>query len=335
MKIDKKKFVEEFNLSSFGAKGFLHSKYFNCPFCGGGGDKFGIKIENGSGVFNCFRCGTKGSIFKLLKKINRLDLISSEGEDFSFKDKLEDLLSISGYKEEEISCKEIPKPLGFKLLKYDDYLNKRGFLDWQYKELNAGKCIDPKLKNMVTFLLFEDGKCVGYLSRSKRSKEWHKKNLEEAKRGMCKLVLRYDNSKDTKFEKVVGGIDEVIDGETKTVILVEGIMDKANTDRVLGLNESPEVKCCFTFGCKLSDIQMLKILRKGVENVILLYDPGTIQQVKTTSLRLLKYFNILIGEIKGEKDPGEMDIFDFEKVFLSLKDPIEFYLNRVPEIGLR
>lgn len=335
MKINREKFIEELGLRSFGAKGFMHSKLLPCPFCGGGGDKFGIKITDQGGAFNCFRCGTKGSIFKLLKKINRLDLISKEGDDFNFKDKLEDFLFTSGLTEEDISCEEVSKPLGFKPIQYDSYLEERGFVDWQYSSLNAGISIDPNLKNMVTFLLFENDKLVGYLSRSKRTKEWHKKNLEKAKKGLCKLVLRYNNSPNTKFEKVVGGIDEVIEGETKTVLLVEGIMDKANTDRVLELNKSPEVKCCFTFGCKLSDAQMLKIFKKGVENIVLLYDPGTIQQVKTTSLRLLKYFNISIGELLGNKDPGEMNILDFEKVLLSLKDPIEYYLNRVPEITLR
>lgn len=335
MKINKARFVEEFGLRGFGAKGFLHSKYLPCPFCGGGGDKFGVKIDDKGGVFNCFRCGTKGSIFKLLKKINRLDLLSKEGEDFSFKDKLDEFILTSGLEEEDITCEEISKPLGFKPIEYDEYLQNRGFEDWQYKSLNVGISIDPRLKNMVTFLLLEDNKIVGYLSRSRKSKEWHKNNLEKAKKGLCKLVLRYENSAQTKFERVVGGIDEVIEGETKTVLLVEGIMDKANTDRVLGLNKSPEVKCCFTFGCKLSDAQMLKIFRKGVENIVLLYDPGTIQQVKTTSLRLLKYFNISIGELLGNKDPGEMNIFDFEKVLLSLKDPMEYYLNRIPEITLR
>lgn len=335
MKINKDKLVEEFALVSFGAKGFLHSKYLPCPFCGGRGDKFGIKIDPSGGVFNCFRCGTKGSIFKLLSKINRLDLISREGDDFTFKDRLDEYLLSSNITEEDLSCEEIPMPIGFRPILEDEYLKQRGWESWQYQALKAGTSLDPRLKNMITFLLFEDGKCIGYLSRSKRTKEWHKKNLEDAKKGLCRLVLRYDNSTGTKFEKVVGGIDELVEGETKTVLLVEGIMDKANTDKVLGLNEGPEVKCCFTFGCKLSDTQILKLLKKGIENIILLYDPGTIQQVKTTSLRLSKYFNIYIGELLGSKDPGEMNICDFEKVFVSLKDPIEYYLDRIEQIRLR
>lgn len=335
MRINKEKLIEEFGLVSFGAKGFLHSKYFPCPFCGGGGDKFGIKVDQTGGVFNCFRCGTKGSIFKLLSKVNRLDLISKEGDNFTFKDKLEDYLLTSSITEEDLSCEEVPLPIGFKPIVEDLYLKNRGWESWQYQALKAGISLDPRLRDMITFLLFEEGKCIGYLSRSKRSKEWHKKNLENAKKGLCRLVLRYDNSAGTKFEKVVGGIDEIVEGETKTVILVEGIMDKANTDKVLELYKSSEVKCCFTFGCKLSDVQMLKLLRKGVDNIILLYDPGTIQQVKTTSLKLTKYFNICIGEIIGDKDPGEMDICDFEKVFVSLKDPIEYYLDRVELIKLK
>lgn len=329
-KLNRQKLVEEFQLKPFGAKGWVGSRLLPCPYCGKG-DKFGLNIEESGdkGVFHCFYCDKKGSIFQFLKTIKREDLIIKDGNnDYALQDKISVQLNVSKQDEEDLSCSEIPMPLGFKPLKESEYLKGRGWEDWQLSLYHAGTSLDPKLKNKITFLLYEDGKLIGYVSRSTKSKEWHKKNLEEYKKGKAKLVLRYDNSTSTQFEKVVGGIDEVTD-KTSTVILVEGIMDKANTDKVLHLNESPEVKCCFTFGCKLSEAQMLKLYHKGVKNVILLYDPGTIQQVKSASLRLFKKFNIEIGELTGTKDPGEMDFCDFEKMFLNLTSPMNYYTGRM------
>jgi len=325
--------VEDFQLKTFGAKGWLGSKLLPCPYCGKG-DKFGISFtDNGnSGVYHCFHCDKKGSVFVLLRDLKREDLIIKDGNnEYNLKGKIDVSLSIMQERDEDLSCPEISMPLGFRPLKECKYLEDRGWEKWQLEMYHAGTTIEPKLRNKITFLLYEDGKLIGYLSRSMLSKDWHKQNLLDFKAGKSKLVLRYDNSNSTPFERVLGGIDEVTK-DTKTVILVEGIMDKANTDKVLHLNESPETKCCFTFGCKLSDAQMEKLHRKGVENVILCYDPGTIQQVKSASLKLSKKFNIKIGELTGTKDPGEMDVCDFEKVLLNLFTPIDYYANRL-EVG--
>lgn len=325
--------VQDFQLKTFGAKGWLSSKILPCPYCGKS-DKFGINFseDGNSGTYHCFYCDKKGSIFSLLRDLGREDLVIKDGNnEYVLADKIELGLDIMKEQETSLPCPEIPMPLGWKQLKKSEYLQERGWEPWQLEMYHAGTTCDPKLKNKITFLLYEDGKLIGYLSRSTKSKAWHKKNLEDYKAGKCKLVLRYDNSTSTQFEKVLGGIDEVSD-QTHTVILVEGIMDKANTDKVLHLNESPDIKCCFTFGCKLSEAQMMKLYNKGVQNVILCYDPGTIQQVKSASLKLSKKFNIKIGELRGEKDPGEMNIWDFEKIFVNLVSPIEYYANRL-QIG--
>jgi Zn ribbon nucleic-acid-binding protein len=335
MKVNQQKLIEEFGLRSFGARGWKHSRHLPCPQCQGN-DKFGILFtEDGSGIVHCFKCDYKTSLKAFLFKINRSDLIVGEQEDFSFKDKLDVFLTDFNVEEQELTCPSIPLPLGFRFLKTDEYLQNRGWELWQIEKYCAGTSIDPRMKNKIVFLLKEDGKTIGYLSRSKYSKDWHKKNLQDSKQGKCRFVTRYENSTATEFEKVVGGVDEIVPGETTTVLLVEGIMDKANTDKVLGLQNQTEIKCCFTFGCKLSEYQMLKIYKRGIEKVILLYDPGTIQQVKSSSLKLMKYFDIFVGELLGEKDPGEMEFSDFEKVFAKLVSPLEYYANRIQKVELK
>lgn len=333
MKVNINKFKEDFSLKPFGAKSWFNSKSLDCPFCGKGYDKFGIFFSEtgGGGSFHCLRCEEKGSLYKLLKKIERLDLVlDRESEDFSYKDKLDSFLKLSSIQEVDFKTEEITLPLGFSPIKYDEYLEDRGWLPSQYSQFNVGlSSIDPRFRDKILFLIKEDDRLVGYLSRSKKSKAWHKENLKQAKLDLEKLVLRYDNSRKTNFEKLVGGLDEIIEGVTKTVIMVEGIFDKANVDRVLGLNDTDDVKCVFNFGCHLSDIQMYKLLQKGVENIILMFDAGFIKQTKNVSLRMLRFFNIFITEIVEDKDPGEMNLFEFESCFQNLKTPIDYFVNRV------
>ena len=68
--------------------------------------------------------------------------------------------------------------------------------------------------------------------------------------------LRYQNSVDTDFGKMVYGIDECTEN-THTLIGVEGITDKFNVDRLLGLYKQEEIKCGAFFGKKISPEQML------------------------------------------------------------------------------
>ena len=325
--IDKDKIIGEFNLIKFGNKGWRHNLSFNCPFCGKGGDKFGWFLEGNKQGFQCFRCGTTGRIKKLLIKINRKDLLIQDESLSLIHDKIEPLFI---EEIENLACKEVKPPLGFHRIKKNEYLDSRNFTPDQYEQFHVGISIEPKLKGYTTFLLYENGVVVGYLSRSPYDKDWHKKNDEDSKKGLCKRKPRYSNSEDSDFEKIVGGLDEVVEGITKTVILVEGLMDKANTDRQLCLNDSDEVKCCFTFGNKVSDHQAKKLRNKGVKNIICLYDYGTIKQVQEFSLRIIPWFEtVRIGEIIWDTDPGEMSLDEFEYVLNHLKKPLDFKVNRL------
>lgn len=337
MKINVEKFKQDYHLRSFGAKGWKNSQMIDCPFCGGKGDKFGMLFLENGGVFKCFRCDKKGSIFHLLHKLKRLDLIlERENDNFTYQDKLESFLKLQNISQIDTEIKVVKKPLGFKPILTDDYLKNRGWEDKDFIKFNVGiSSIEPRFNDKLIFLLKEDDKLVGYLSRSKKSKEWHKENLRKSKLGLEPLFLRYDNCKDTEFEKVLGGIDDVINGETKTVIIVEGIMDKQNTDKVLCLDYGPEIKCVFTFGCHISDFQMYKLLNKGVENVVLMFDNETIKQTKDSALKLSKFFNTFISELSTNKDPGEMNLQEFNDSLEKLKNPIEFFTNRIEKISLK
>lgn len=332
--MNRQKLIQEFDLRPFGAKGWLRSNKLPCAWCGRS-DKFGLILnDSGKGSYNCFHgsCGEKGPLSKLWKKIGRTDLLSKDDTvvlDFSLKNEL------IKKKIDKGETKEIKPPLGFKRIHKDDYLDSRGFLREQYDTFHVGKCIDPKFKHHLIFLIYENSKCVGFLGRTKFSKEWHKQNLIDAKKGLKSLIPRYQNAPGVDFEKIIGGYDEIILNKTHTVIVVEGLMDKQNVDKQFSLYSSDTVKCVFTFGNSISDVQIEKLYNKGVRKVYLMYDAGTIKQSQQFGLHIEKKIECFVCELKDlNKDPGDMSYKELKQVINDAYKPFVFKINKLPESEL-
>lgn len=330
-RIDKKEIIDQFNLNYFGAKGWMSNKSIKCNKCGRDG-KFGVLFTNKGGLVHCFYCDYKTSLFKWLREIGLSELIKGgyenstkgfiEGFDIDKKDK--------GKNE----FKDVDLPLGFKRLTSDEYLDSRGFEPWQYEQYQVGcteSILEKKLMGYLIFQLFQKGKLVSWLARSKLDYEWHKENLRKFKEGSEELVLRYMNSEGTDFDSILGGFDE-INKDTHTIILVEGLMDKANVDRLMGLNTVNEVKCCFTFGNKVSEGQ-LKLIKehKGIKTIILMFDPDAIKQMQSTSGILYKNkFEVLIADLEPfGVDPGDLTKNILNKVLKGLKNYLYFYVSKI------
>ncbi len=331
MRIDKEEIISEFGLKPFGAKGWLSNKSIVCPECGKGG-KFGINISDDGGGVHCFKCEYSESIFKYLNRIGRKDLIKNQQE-FSLKVGIKK--PIFEKEEEEINLPEIKLPSGFKRIEYDDYLENRNFKGYQYEEFQVGiieHFLERKLHNYLIFVIKQNGKNVAWLARSKRSKKWHEQNIRDHKDGKCQLVLRYRNSENTDFDKIIGGFDE-INENTHTVIVVEGLFDKVNISNIIQSEKYDEIKVIFTFGNKFSDNQ-IKLLRKtNVENVILMYDYKTIVQSKEYSLLLSRWFNVDVCRIDDEEiDPGNMDKKYFLERLTERKNFMYFYTNNLNKV---
>ena len=212
-------------------------------------------------------------------------------------------------------------------------MDSRGFAPEHYAEFEPShvtSMLEPKLHNYIIFKMKVDGVCVAWWARSRYSKEWHKENLEAYKRHEADLVLRYRNS-ENNFQDLLGGCDEIIQGETQTVIIVEGIFDKVNIDNLLGLQHLQDIKCCFTFGNNIGQGQLKTLLQKKVKNVILLYDYGTIDESKDTALKMRDMFDsVLVTAIRKEGvDPGNIDLAYLEEVLQGATDPFNFFCNKV------
>lgn len=304
---------------------------YECPYCNTP-EHLSIIFGENISSFLCVKCSTRGSLFTLLSKIKRLDLILSH-KSYDKEVKLERKLNLaklnidySNYKVSSIS-----PPIGFKRIYSDSYLEGRGFTNEQFNLFKVGITkIDPKLrKDYIVFLIEEEGETIAYLSRSKKSKEeinFINKNLKA--QGIKNKYLRWINSS-SDFEKILFGYNELTPN-TKTVILVEGPTSKFNVDRKLALYQQEEFKCCSTFGKKVTGYQIKRLSDKGIENVILLHDPDAINETKHYSLELNKYFNTLVGWIPFmEMDPGDLDENQLNEVLQKLETPLDFNKNKL------
>lgn len=315
--IDQNKIISEFRLKPFGSKGWKRGQLF-CPDCGRN-DKFGVLFLNNGGVARCFYCQTPYPLFRILKNIGREDLLDFS---YEYKGKIE-LPSLK--KEKKVAAdKECILPLGFVNINKDPYLQERGFTSHQYLQFGVGvSLLDPRTDDKLIFKIMQRGRLAGWLARSRESKEWHHANLKSHKEKGTELILRYRNS-ENDFSKMLGGLDEITPN-THTIILVEGLFDKANLDRLLQLNEADEVKCCFTFGSDLS-VDQVDLIPTTVKEVILMYDPGTVRNIREAGGRLLSMFEVYVALIEKENvDPGNIDAQHLAEILFKMKNFLYFY----------
>lgn len=325
--IDKERIIREFKLQKTGNKGWLFAPGLKCPYCQHE-DHISFILGEKISSFTCRHCYFKGTLFKLFKEINRLDLISPFFKTTYVK-KIENKLN-KEEKKIDLEVEDKLLPFGFKRIYEDSYLTKeRGFIKEHYQNYCIG--ISEKhfvlKQNYLIFIVKENNKCKGYVARSRFSKEKIKEINEKRKKSNLPKYLRWKNS-NSDFSKLIFGIDEIIEGITHTMILVEGITSKANIDKLFSLFSNSEIKCGATFGKILQDAQMLKLRERGIKNIIILYDPDAIDYSKEYSLKAERYFNVQVGYLK-DKDPGELNEVELEEIFQNLQTPINFNLDKL------
>ena len=324
--INKDRIIEEFKLIPTGANGWMLAPKLICPFCGKAEHIsfiFGEELSS----FKCQRCQEKGSIFKILKELGRLDLVS-KFYDYVYKEKIKNKLTKEQI-ELDLITEDKPIPVGFRRLDSHPYLETRNFTQSHFKVYNIGVSDKDFIlkQNYVIFLIIEEGKCKGYVARSTKSKEEIELINKNRKKENSPKYLRWKNS-NAEFEKLIFGIDEIIPDVTDTVIAVEGITSKANIDRILKLFDTNYIKCIVTFGKSISQYQLKKIYKKRVKNLIILYDPDALEQSKQYSLEAEQYFNVKVGYLK-DKDPGELNEKELYDILDKLQSPFQFSISKI------
>jgi DNA primase len=281
----------------------------SCPFCL---KEKHFYISRTKQCFDCKKCGVEGNIIKLLSHVGKLFFL---GEYKSIdRKKISKLGEINIIDDEEqittLDVKTIKKPIGFKRVFSDVYLEGRGFSKKDFLKYEIGYTnLLPSLKDYVIFLIKENNECKGFVSR------YTKKIINKEK-------LRYNNSRRVNFSHLLFGFDE-INSNTRTVIIVEGLIDKITLDRYLNLDLNDEIKCVATFGKKISKFQVLKLQSKGVEDVVLIYDYDAIKEMKKYSVILNEFFDVSVG-FTFKKDINDSSKKEVYEIFNNLKTPIEF-----------
>lgn len=303
-----------------------------CPWCNY--QEFGIELAKNH-RFNCFRkskCGESGNVFKLLTKIGRTDLLGNFGiESLKYDERLENIIDKKIERNLDLSVPKISAPIGWKRVYSNYYLENRDFELFDKFEIGTTK-LDLKLKDHVICLIKECGELKAYVARITKSKE-EIKDLEEK---IGKRVSRYRNSPNVDFTKLLEGIDEIT-VNTHTVIIVEGFFGKEAVDRHLKLDDQDEVKCCCTFGAKLSEEQIFKLQLKGIKHIILFFDIDVINKIKKYAMQYLHEFETvkIIHSDNPDKDPADLTYDEMIKIYNNKIDPVNFHLNKVQVLNLK
>lgn len=309
----------------------------HCPYCRKK-HKFAVYVGKPTArkklfASHCFSCGKSNrELNPLLEKLERTDLIFEATTTLDVELETSSLLLNSTGEQIDDSVDIIDPPKGFKRCYKNNYLKSRGFNadDYEYFPVGTTRGCNFQFDDYVIFLIVDAGDIVGWVARH----IWPKSDIEDynrkAKRAGTFQLRRYKNSTENEFMKLLYNYDTIIEGETDTVILVEGVFDVIALTRKLELYDNQRVAVVATFGKKISTTQIYKIQSKGIKTIVIAYDGDAVETIKHTSQQLKPYFDTYIADINGDLDFDEMAYEEIYETFAyRIKTPIEYALNKI------
>lgn len=311
-----------------------------CPFCGKDG-KFGIYIgketpRKKTFMSHCFSCGRSTlTINNLLEEVGRVDLIITPTTDLSVELDTEQLFPLEQEDEVDDSLCIIELPDFYRRVFTHPYLQSRGFVfdDYEYFPVGTTRGLNWRYDNYVIFPVIDEGDVVGFVARHLWSKNEIDNYNRKAKIKGEYQIRRFNNSIQNDFVKLLYNYDSIIEGETDTVIIVEGIFDVVALTRKLELYDNHHIAVIATFGKKISQTQIYKLQRKGVKTVVLGYDGDAVAATKQTATELSNYYDVLIADIADPtKDWQELTNQEVFEIFSErLMTPLEYKLTKIQE----
>jgi DNA primase len=308
----------------------------DCCFCGKS-QKLGVSLVKDGNVFNCFSCGERGGGIKLMTFFDRLDLIQ---DFFDVDEDIEDLLNIDDEEDDlDYSLEEVSLPPLSKRVSSHKYLDSRGFYDESYFDFPVFKSMDWKYQDYVIIGVYMNNVLTGFVSRH----IWNKNKImsfnSQQKRDGGYQILRYRNSEGNEMARMLFGFDHIVEGETDTVILVEGAFDVIQLSQELGLFESNKVRAVASFGKKISPQQIFHLQSKGIANIIIYFDDDAVDDVKRMDLH--KFFNVLIAStndadgVTDGMDVGDLSCEQIEQCLSLARKQEDFFYNKVEVLNLK
>lgn len=284
-----------------------------CPFCNKAQHFY---INKTTQRWDCKKCGETGGIYKLLRFLDKTYLLGAptvkKVPEIKSIREMEELESNAGNVEIQ-PLSDIKMPVGYKVYDWvNPYLQQRKITleDIKHWEFGQTKLVSRYL-GYVLIPIKEDGKVKGFIGR------YGSKNVPEDK-------LRYSNSLGTDFSCLLFGYDDIIKGKTDTVIITEGLFDAIAVTKRLNLFADESIRAVCTFGKKISQVQIQKLLTKQVRKVILLYDYDALKEIRHYATILDEYFITKVAVALGKKDIDECTLDEVIEVFENIKDVRSF-----------
>ncbi len=185
----------------------------------------------------------------------------------------------------------------------------------------------------MIFPIYDAGDIVGYVSRHTWSKDDIDAYNDTAKRNGKYQIRRYNNSIENDFVKLLYNYDAVIEDETDTVILVEGVFDVIALTRKLDLYDNHRIVPVCTFGEENKRRPDFQIAKQGRKDIIIGYDTDASDAINVAADKLNEYFdNVMIAKLVGRKVRTGTKLSSgtsYDTFAESLYTPIEYKLSNV------
>lgn len=311
-----------------------------CPRCGKEG-KYGVYIGKETQrkkpfMSHCFSCGRSTySLEGLLDFIGRQDLMVAPTTDIDAKLSTSLLFPLEEGEEIDDALGIVELPEFYRRCFTNPYLKSRGFTfdDYEYFPVGTTRGMNFRYDDYVVFPIIDRGDVVGYVSRHTWSKDEIDRHNSRVRRKGGYRILRFRNSTENDFVKLLYNYDAVKEGVTDTVIITEGIFDVVALTRKKELYDNESMAAVATFGKKISRTQIYKLQSKGVKTVILGYDGDAVEAIKKTADELNAYFRVLIADIPdAKKDWEDLSCDEIDDIFSHrLRTPAEYRLLKVQE----
>lgn len=309
-----------------------------CPFCGKEG-KFGVYIGKETArkkpfMAHCFSCGNSTTTLnQTLELIGRADLMVVPTADITAPLDCTLLFPLDQQEEIDDELCIVDLPDFYKRIFLHPYLKSRGFSsdDYEYFPVGTTGKLNYRYTDYVIFPIIDQGDIVGYVARHL----WPKREIDDYNR-KAKIrgdfkIMRFRNSTQNDFVKLLYNYDAIVEGETDTVILVEGIFDVVALTRRLDLYDNRRIAVVASFGKKISMTQIFKLQNKEIRTVVIGYDGDAVDAIKRTSDSLKPFFEVLIADIPNpEKDWEELSDQETYHVFAEgLRTPLEYKITKI------
>jgi len=263
----------------------------NCPFCGNDPSfHCGISPQK---LFNCYICGEKGDIVKLVRQIETClwheakDIITQFSEDLTVNLKKDNI----GYAP-KIELLNLPKiSLSLPCLIHKNYLISRNFnpnyLARKYKLKFCYNIGEWKFRIIIPFFL--NSKLV----------TWSGLDVTD------KATIKYKHLANEKsvipIKKTLYNIDSISEGDS--IIIVEGITDVWRLEK----------NCIATMGIQYTQEQVEMILKKNPKKIIVIFDAE--QKAIAQAYKLANQLSLFIKDVNVvELDDGDPCDLSIDKI---------------------